>query len=774
MGTPGLHGNHVRRRKLISGLVGGALAVTALVVVIAYFASKNGQGPSGPILESPPANVHQQASGYTFTRSDGGQRVFTVRAARTVAFRKGGTTVLEDVTVEVFGRAGNRHDIIRTQRCDYNPQSGDLYSSGPVDIELNAPPDGELSGAASPDRHPVHLETSKLSFQHEGSLALTDQPVKFSFGAASGTARGMVYATQANWLELKNDVSLELREPAGSTSQIPVHLTASRLRYDKTTSDVELWGPVDISQGGRHASGDHGMVLLDEHDQVRRVDLENNVKGFDRSGGRDIRLAAQHVWGEFDPAAGELRRIVAETDVQGEVKSDRGAGHLTAQHLELSLTGKHEHPEKGLASGDVHLAFQSWPMLKPGASPAPQAGTETKDLTASEVNFNFRPGGSSLRDATTAGPGTLVITPADPKVGKRVVTAGQLLMAFDAEGHLETMQGRAPTKIVFHPPANATGAVAQVSTADHLDALFDPATQILREVRQSGNFRFQDADRQASAQDARYVARTDQLFLTGDPEVWDPNSRMKCEHLTFELRTDTAVGEGRVQATHLRKPADGGTAVPTNVLADRVIAERKSQVVHYEGHVRAWHGADVVESSSLDVYRAEKRVSSGSKVVTSHLQPASLVSGPGEGTKASGADTRPVTIRADELEYFDQGRTARYRGHVQFQTENTTLDSDRLDVYFSEGGSVEQSEVERAVADGHVVVTQPGRRATGEHAEYYAGPGKIVLTGGPPTLYDEEKGFTTGQRLTFFIHDDRLIVDGGEHTPSISKHRVAQ
>jgi len=62
---------------------------------------------------------------------------------------------------------------------------------------------------------------------------------------------------------------------------------------------------------------------------------------------------------------------------------------------------------------------------------------------------------------------------------------------------------------------------------------------------------------------------------------------------------------------------------------------------------------------------------------------------------------------------------------------------------------------------------------TGNHAEYFAGPGKVVLTGGPPLIVDEEKGSTTGQRLTFFIHDDRLFVDGGDKSPSTSEHRVA-
>jgi lipopolysaccharide transport protein LptA len=134
---------------------------------------------------------------------------------------------------------------------------------------------------------------------------------------------------------------------------------------------------------------------------------------------------------------------------------------------------------------------------------------------------------------------------------------------------------------------------------------------------------------------------------------------------------------------------------------------------------------------------------------------------------------RPVTIRADYLEYFDQGRHARYHGNVRLTTESTLLVSDRLDVYFTQGDTAEGSEVDRAEADGQVKVTQPGRVGTGDHAEYYAGPGKIVLTGGPPTLVDEEKGSTTGQRLTFFIRDDRLFVDGGDQSPSLSKHRVA-
>src|SRR5208283_5263920 len=212
---------------------------------------------------------------------------------------------------------------------------------------------------------------------------------------------------------------------------------------------------------------------------------------------------------------------------------------------------------------------------------------------------------------------------------------------------------------------------------------------------------------------------------TGRPQVWDPNSRIKARKMTIDMRTNTSIGEGKVQATHLPSPMPGKpatTAAPTNVLADKVVAEQQSQIVRYQGHVRAWQGTDVVESSALDVYRTQRRVSSGLQVVTSYLQPAAMVNGPGVALHST-AETRPVTVHADFLEYFDQGRRARYHGNVRMVTESTTLQSDRLDVYFTQGDTVEGSEVDHAEADGHVKVTQPGRVGTGDHAEYFAGPG---------------------------------------------------
>jgi lipopolysaccharide export system protein LptA len=774
VGTTGIGQRETRHKDLITWVVGGALTVTTLAVSVAYWVATTHKEKPVVLPQSVPIDVHQQLSGYTFTHSDGDRRVFTVHAARTVSFKQGGTTVLEDVLVELFGRTGKRRDTLRTQKCDYNAQNGDLFSSGPVHIELNAEAD-KMPPAGLKGRQTVYLETSKVSYQHEGSLVVSDQEVRFRIGPASGTSQGMVYAARDGSLELEKDVMVQF---IGHASDPPLRLTASRLRYDKLSRQIMLWGPVRVTQGERKVSADSGKVFLNEANRVTRGDLEGSVKASESSADRLVELSADGARGDFDPASGALRHLSAQGNVAGLSQEKGSASRLVAERVELSLAGIPAKLQSGDASDNVQLMVESSSSLGQGVAAANRPATEKKALTTAELKFSFRPDGKSLNDAQTVGLGRLVVDPIDPKVGQRIITAGQFLMAFNAQSSLETLRGRKPTHIVFQPPRSAPpGSVAQESTADQLLATFDEVTHALKEVRQSGNYTFRDADRNASAQDSVYVASAQGVTLTGRPQVWDAETRARCERLYFDLRNDTAEGTGKVQSTHLEtgdKMPEGQAPDPTNVLADRMVAQRRSQLVHYEGSVRAWRGADVVESSSLDVYRMAKRLSSGSQVLTSHLQPASYAAGAAPSSETPRRETRPLTVRADFLEYFDEGSKASYRGHVKLQTEATTMEADKMDVYFSQLGTNQESEVERAMAEGHVVVVQPGRRATGEHGEYFAGPGKIVLTGGPPTIYDVEKGFTTGQRLTLFVHDDRLLVDGGGGSPSLSQHRVAQ
>ena len=763
-------------KSLMTWVAGGALTLTALAVSGAYWVASRHKEKPVVLPQNVPIDIHQQLSGYTITHSDGDRRVYTVHAARTVSFKQGANTVLDDVLVEIFGRTGKRRDIMRTQQCEYNAQNGDLFSSGPVHIELNPEAEAEPVGGTKGGRT-VYLETSKVTYHHEKSLVTSDQQVRFRIGPASGTALGMVYATKEGSLELEKDVTMELPPHNGHASGPPLVLTASRLRYEKPGRGVELGGPIQVTQGERHVSADNGKVLLDEANRVTQVDMDGSVKAKETSAERQVEISADRAQGDFGPASRALRHLLAQGNVVGQSRDRGSTSRLLAERVDLNLAGTPAKLQSGDASENVQLVVESSPTAAQGVAEANRTTTEKRALTTSELKFGFRPDGKSLKDAQTVGPGKLVIDSADAKVGQRIITSGQFLMGFNAQSNLETLRGLKPTHIVFQPSRNAPpGTVAQESTADQLLATFDDATHALKEVAQSGDYTFRDGDRNASAQESVYVAATQGVTLTGHPELWDAESRARCERLSLDLRSDTAEGTGKVQSTHLgpgEQNSDRQAPEATNVLANRMVAQRRGQLVHYEGKVRAWRGADVVESTSLDVYRVAKRMSSGSQVLTSHLQPASYAAGPEPSAGTHRHETRPLTVSADFLDAFDEGSKASYRGHVKLQTETTTMEGDKMDVYFSRLGTNQDAEVDRATADGHVVVMQPGRRATGEHGQYFASTGKIILTGGPPTIHDDQKGSTTGQRLTVFVHDDRLLVEGGDGTPSLSQHRVA-
>jgi lipopolysaccharide export system protein LptA len=817
----------------ISKWVAGSLGVVLLAVIVAYVLKLARPEKSTLVPPNLPQNIHQQLSGFTLTRSEGGRQIFTVRASRTVAYKDGGNTLLEDVTVEVYGRTATRHDLLKTQQCNYEPNTGSLSCLGKVEIELNAER-GFPAPSGSKGRQPLYLETSKVNYEPRTSLVRTDEPTQFRYGPASGSAVGLRYDTRDGWVELTKNVVINLSAVGRNT--VPLRISSAGMSYEKESGQVKLQGPLEVIQASRRVVAGQGKIFFDHGNRITQAILGNGAQGFDTSGGSSLVAKAETVKADFDPASSELRTLAADGDVSADrqsggnraVASAASRGHLFARHVEASFTSGTSRSARlvsALATGNVQLRSESQSSdlreAKDGHA-TDRTAAERDELTAPEVRFQFDAGGRNLREAKTIGPGKLVILPSDPKEGKRVITAGQFLVSFDGRNHPERVRGLSPTKVVVEPAVDKPSGVPAESWSDELDAQLDTKTQQLVTLEQAGHYQFREGGRQGKADRAYYLGQDQLLRLSGGPLLWDPDTRIRAGEFRINLHSGSAEGFDGVESTHFGRasaallaasppasqhaegknrqsppsadPAFGSAARPeeatTNVLAERVRAERDSQVLHYEGHVRAWSGYDVVESPSLDIYRKERRIVSGLGVVTSHLQPAGLKPGATPGPTRSGSPApaigaigggiggAPLTIRADRLEYLNEGHEGRYSGHVELETGNTTLKADRLDAYFTAlplAGSekpASAAQIERVVATGHVTVSQPARRATGEQAEYLAGPGKVVMTGGPPTLYDEQNGFTTGQSLTFSVRDDSLLVDGGGKSPALSKRHL--
>ncbi|HUI62373.1 MAG TPA: LptA/OstA family protein [Steroidobacteraceae bacterium] len=702
-------------------------------------------------------------------------------------------------------------------------------------IQTISPAPDSAAPATLHGKHPIYVNTSNLVYNQQTGLLTGTAHVDWRYGSAAGSAVGLAYDTRGGSIELGSEVQASLpvqalRDSRGASLPSVVQLTAAHLRYAKDQRQITLSGPVQATEGGRQVEAGHAVLDLDKQSRLSRALLDSGVQALEKSeaGSRTVRAAALEA--SFDPASGDLTDLTATGTVhlESQAKSGAGVSRLDAGRAHVSFTGAHVHPTNGEASGDVHLSSEPDSARRGAQVAGTKSGPGSRklarqELEAADLEFTFRPADATLDNAQTIGPGKLSLISADPRSGNRIITAGQFQMTFDLQSRLQDLRGLGPTQILFEPaPEAPRGSVAMESRGDHLQASIDPVSGAVQSMAQTGHFRFIDADRRAAADRADYSEEGDVLTLNGSPVVSDPNTRLRADHAVVHLATNTVEGWGHVSTTRAGDLADEGqargaqdlAASPTtggagndvtNVLADGVTADRSQQVFRYLGHVRAWRGAEVIEAPELDLYRVERRIVADSGVVTSDLQPSppknSPQSGPASVESTAGVSagpdahissrtrginppsplstgkpgaTQPVTIRADHLDYRDLEHKALYRGHVRMDSSGATLECGRLDAYFTAPEPGQPSQLDRAVAEDHVILTEPGRRGVGNHADYFAREGKLVMTGGPPSLYDAQKGFTTGRSLTFFTQDDSLIVDGGSGFRSRSEHRLSQ
>src|SRR2546430_1456023 len=151
---------------------------------------------------------------------DGNQKIFTVEASKATDFKDRDASLLEEVKITIFGKAGARHDTIHTQSCQYEKTGGDIACSGEVQLELESQSDFEQA-AKNPKINAgqkVHVETHGVVFNRATGLARTDQPVKFVFPDGNGQAVGVEYRSEEGTVRLLRDVQLFLKPQSKDVS----------------------------------------------------------------------------------------------------------------------------------------------------------------------------------------------------------------------------------------------------------------------------------------------------------------------------------------------------------------------------------------------------------------------------------------------------------------------------------------------------------------------------------------------------------------------------
>jgi lipopolysaccharide export system protein LptA len=130
---------------------------------------------------------------------------------------------------------------------------------------------------------------------------------------------------------------------------------------------------------------------------------------------------------------------------------------------------------------------------------------------------------------------------------------------------------------------------------------------------------------------------------------------------------------------------------------------------------------------------------------------------PAAAPPTGGGGGQPLTVDSDKMERFGKESLVIFTGNVVARYNNNVQYADRTEVYFDE----KEDRVLRTVSTGNVrIITRDCRTGTALRAEYYDLDQRVVLKGNARIWQDDN--VVTGDTITIFISQDRMIVESGK------------
>jgi len=742
-----------------------AAATIGLLLVVAgvyFYARKRVENALKEVPAKIGVEIQQSAQGFTYSHSEGMHTIFKIQASKSVQYKEGGRVELHDVTITLYGRDSSRFDQIYGADFEYDPRSGDVVGKGEVQMDLEANPEGLVHpDQATPKelKNPIHLTTTNLLFNQKTGNAQTHEKVEFSLPQASGSAVGLSYVANTTVLTLQSQVDVAFH---GTT---PARLTAIHGTITKDPRVVDLDLP-RMQNGERRATSDKGTIYLRADNTVERILATGNVRVESEDSGSEKVQSNQ-----MELLVAEKQDTVRSATFSGNVRVENSGPQPVqgnAGRVVLNFTGNN-------VLSTVHS--QDNVRLVQHQTPASaSASAQDVEITATVIDFVVADG-RRLQRADTFGAAQIALRPIASAGQQTLVTAGKFQAGFDDLGQLASLHGAPDARIV----ALAPGQPDRVSTSNTLDASFHPGSGI-DSIVQQGSVAYTDGERKAWGDHATYTPADQMLVLTGSPRVVDGGMTTASRTMRLNRATGDAVAEGEVKSTYSDLKAQPNGALlaasdPIHVTARAMTAHSSPSVALYSGDARLWQNANVIQAPSIQFDRNHRSVVAQG----TPTQPVSTVL---VQIEKSGKVT-PVKITSDRLTYTDSERKAHFEEAVQAKGADLTITAKTMDVFLQRqdqsisnqsitGSGAGTGKIDHIIASDHVVIVQPGRRATGDQLVYTTSDDKFALTGGPPSIFDAEQGKITGVSLTLFRHDGRVVVEGNNTSPTVTQTRVAR
>ncbi|MCM3871405.1 MAG: LPS export ABC transporter periplasmic protein LptC [Pyrinomonadaceae bacterium] len=702
--------------------------------------------------------------GYEQRVTKGDRLYLLLKAAVDITYADGHHE-LEAVNLTVYPPEGDKPDQISAARAIYDQKNSLITFLGNVKIET---------------KDALKVNTESLSYNQSTEIAHTEAPMTFTRENVSGRSTGAIVESKNKRLELKNAVEIKvapevLKDPqakAGSSRSRPVTIRSAHATFEQATMKLSFHEKVTVEQERDVMSGDNLFATLNEQKRLQRVELRGNsyLRTMEEGRAADVNSVDMDFYLDKDQ---RLERAVAFKDVSAKSLDSDADMHVTAVNwIEVTFQAQGERSLLRVMRTDGRSVLN----LSAPKSKASDPRAANKRLTADSVNLFWRATGRDLEKAEALGNAELFVDPAvkSANADRKTLTAPRFDCDFFEMGNLaRTFKASGGSKAVIEPVQPSEKVGTRTLTSEIMTAVFIRETQDVERLDAQGNAKFNERDRNGVAANISYVAADDMVRLTGgEPTVWDSRARTKAVEMESNLRDEVSYSRGKTATTYYSQEQTNGATPfskvksPVYVVSDRGEFHHQTGVAIYTGNARAWQDDNFVRGDKLTIYVNDKKMEATGHVQSAIYNARRRV----EGTST----TAPVFASAESMFYSEPNRLLHYETNVDIRTATDRVTSGVADVYLSR----ETSEVEKTIAQGNVVLTQPNRKGVGDWMQYTTTDEVAVLKGNPARVEDAEKGSTEGGRLTVYVREGRVIADDvrGPQSPGRvrSTHKVTK
>jgi lipopolysaccharide transport protein LptA/LPS export ABC transporter protein LptC len=789
--------------KLLTLVLFGFIVVASVVYLVHHFKKPRG-GPEGSQLQSDIVGIFHNT---TYKHESNGHIRFVLTAGTDTSYRNG-THELETVRLESNGVDGTRHDVVTADH-------GKVINTSDLD-KLEAEFKSNVKVETSDG---LVLTTEYLKFDQATNTVSTPELVRFERKNVEGRSTGMMIEAAIERVHLLKDVTATVKpeqpEPAADSKgkgsgpgksdagksstaksgvpksgapksgkgksggeklakasapaapaahrgaslasnkmKAPTTISGNSALLEKREHRVSFTGNVVITQGSDEMRSDNMVGYLDASNHIERIEARGNssmkhadvaevtapnMDFFIEDGKRlDHAVGSGGVYAR-SLSADPLREANADSAVITFVEGDQG-------NLVDTLTAD--------GNAVVHMH-----------APAPKderANPTDREIKGDHLALKFFPDGKNLKTAEAQGNAILNITPtkairgADkksmhaPRMTADFFEDGNRVKAVNSEGGVKLeLEALVPGK---HP--------LRVTTSRTFTATFLPDSQDIEKAVQEGNFTYNEGDRNATADRAIYDGPSDFLSLRGKrPTGWDEKSRIQADEIDYDNRNNESHARGDVRSTYYDPgPAGNGTPFkkknsPVLISADRADERNDDSVIIYKGNAHGWQDDNFVKADVIELYQDPKHMVAVGGVQTG-LYTIERETSPGK------KEVVPVFATSDRMTYSDEDRLVHYEGNVKAKQGTDRIDSSLADIYLKQ----DSNDLDHLFAKGNVDLIQTGRHGTGDTLTYTADDGRGVLVGRSARIDDAEKGSVMGAELTFYSHDDKVLVENQHGT----------